>query len=76
MLSGLLLTLYYIVRVEFSASPWLGLQDIGMAPWFNIQSTSAGVFGIAFGFAVTIAASLVTRADPAAEKFLALIRRS
>ena len=76
MLSGLLLTLYYIVRVEFSAIPWLGLRDIGMAPWFNVQSTSAGVFGVAFGFAVTIGVSLLTRPDPAAEKFLAIVRRS
>src|SRR5574343_1507387 len=76
MLSGLLLTLYYIVRVEFTAIPWLGLRDIGIAPWFNIHSTSAGVFGVAFGFAVTIVVSFLTRPDRAAEEFLAIVRRA
>ena len=32
--------------------------------------------GVAFGFAVTIGVSLLTRPDPAAEKFLAIVRRS
>lgn len=76
MISGLLLTLYYIVRVEFSTMPWLGLKEIAMEPWFNVQSTSAGVFGVALGFAVIIVVSLLGKPDPGTGKFLALVRRS
>ncbi|HMV01226.1 MAG TPA: hypothetical protein PKD04_09100, partial [Rhodocyclaceae bacterium] len=35
-----------------------------MAPWFGIQSISAGVFGVPIGFAVIVLVSLVTRAPP------------
>jgi cation/acetate symporter len=57
---GLLLTGYYLVRVECDSLPWLGLHDIGMAPWFGIQSVSAGVFGVAAGFLTIIGVSLLT----------------
>ncbi|HRD86859.1 MAG TPA: cation acetate symporter [Accumulibacter sp.] len=59
MLVGLLLTLYYMVRVHFDSIPWLGIQGIGMEPWLGIQSTSAGVWGVAAGFATIIVVSLL-----------------
>jgi cation/acetate symporter len=56
---GLLVTVYYMVRVHFDAIPWLGIQGIGMEPWLGIQSTSAGVWGVAAGFLTIIVVSLL-----------------
>jgi bis(5'-nucleosyl)-tetraphosphatase (symmetrical) len=36
----------------------LGIYGIGMEPWFGIQSTSAGVWGVAVGFVTIIVVSL------------------
>jgi cation/acetate symporter len=57
---GLLITLYYMVRVQFDTIPWLGIYGIGMEPWLGIQSTSAGVWGVAVGFVTIIIVSLLT----------------
>ena len=59
---GLLITLYYMVRVQFDTIPWLGIYGIGMEPWLGIQSTSAGVWGVGVGFLTIIIVSLLT--DP------------
>jgi cation/acetate symporter len=60
MASGLLLTIYYIVRNE----PWMR-DTFGISVptdlWFGIRPISAGVFGVLLGFAVTVFASLLTR---------------
>lgn len=61
---GLLLTLYYLIRVEFDSIPWLGLKNIQMAPWFGVQSTSAGVFGVAAGFVTIMVVSWLTAPPP------------
>ena len=74
MLVGMFLTIYYIVRVEFGSIPWLGITGLSMEPWFQVQSTSAGVFGISAGFLTTIVVSLITKPYLAAEKFLNAIR--
>ncbi|HET7776673.1 MAG TPA: VC_2705 family sodium/solute symporter, partial [Azospira sp.] len=66
MLVGLFITLYYMVRVHFDSVPWLGVQGIGMEPWFGIQSTSAGVWGVPAGFLTIIVVSLLTK-PPARE---------
>jgi cation/acetate symporter len=58
MVVGLLVTMYYMVRVQFDAIPWLGIHGIGMEPWLGIQSTSAGVWGVAVGFLTIITVSL------------------
>ncbi len=55
MLTGLGLTLYYL----------LGVKYFGMQTWFGISDLSAGVFGLAAGFVVIILVSLVTRAPDA-----------
>ncbi|MBK1679506.1 sodium:solute symporter family protein [Rhodocyclus tenuis] len=60
MLVGMLLTIYYLVRVQFDSIPWLGIHGIGMAPWFGIQSVSAGVWGVAAGFVTIVVVSLLT----------------
>ena len=60
MVIGLLITMYYMVRVQFDTIPWLGIHGIGMEPWLGIQSTSSGVWGVAIGFLTIIVVSLLT----------------
>ena len=56
---GLALALYYMIRNE----PWLrnvcGIT-LPVDLWFGIAPISAGAFGVPFGFAVIVAASLLT----------------
>ena len=61
MVIGLLVTLYYMVRVHLHAIPWLGIHGIGMEPWLGIQSTAAGVWGVGAGFLTIIVVSLLGR---------------
>ncbi|MBK7356740.1 sodium:solute symporter family protein [Propionivibrio sp.] len=56
---GLLVTVYYLVRVQFNSIPWLGIHGIGMEPWLGIESTSAGIWGVATGFVTIIVVSLI-----------------
>ncbi|MEO8057617.1 MAG: sodium:solute symporter family protein [Burkholderiales bacterium] len=61
MLSGLAITLYYLVRNE----TWLrGLFGVSAPPdlWFGILPISAGVFGVPVGFLVCLLVSLLTPA--------------
>lgn len=76
MILGTLLTLYYILRVEFDSIPWLGIRGFNMEPWFHVQSTSAGVFGVLLGFVSIIIISLMTRPNPETDGFLDGIRRN
>ncbi len=76
MLVGMLLTIYYIFRLEFDGIPWLAIHGLKMEPWLQVQSTAAGVFGIFAGLLTTVAVSLVTRPYTGAEAFLTSIRRS
>jgi cation/acetate symporter len=76
MLVGLILTLYYILRLEFGGYAWLGMEGGARDPWFHLQSTSAGVFGILAGFATNVVVSLFTRPSPQANDFLDRIRQS
>jgi cation/acetate symporter len=65
MVSGLALTLYYLVRNE----DWLRGMFRVAAPidlWFGIQPVSAGVFGVPLGFAACVLVSLVTPRPSAA----------
>ena len=61
MAAGLFVTTFYMVRVEFDTIPWLGIHGIGMEPWLGIQSTSAGVWGVAAGFVTIFVVSLFGR---------------
>ena len=74
MASGLLVTVYYMVRNEAWMRDILGIS----APvdlWFGIQPISAGVFGVLFGFSVICLASLFTRAGGArGEEFVDRLR--
>jgi cation/acetate symporter len=70
---GLLTTLYYMVRVQFDTIPWLGIYGIGMEPWLGIQSTSAGVWGVAAGFVTIIVVSLLT--DPPSQEVRDFVER-
>jgi cation/acetate symporter len=74
MMVGILLSIYYIIRVEFDSIPMLGISGFGMDPWFHIQSTSSGLFGVIAGFITIIAVSLMTKPDPRAASFLKAIR--
>jgi len=76
MLVGLLLTIYYILRVEFDSIPLLGISGFHMTPWFHVQSTSAGVFGVLAGFLTIVVVSLLTRPDRDVDLFLQGIRRT
>ena len=58
MIIGLVSTIYYMVRVHFDSIPWLGIHGIGMEPWLGIQSTAAGVWGVAAGFLTIVVVSL------------------
>ncbi|MBK8522870.1 MAG: VC_2705 family sodium/solute symporter [Betaproteobacteria bacterium] len=73
MLAGLLITLYYMVRVQFDSIAWLGLHGIGMEPWLEVQSTSAGIWGVPVGFLVIVVVSLMTPPPP--QKTQELIER-
>ena len=76
MVVGLSVAIYYIFRVEFDTIPWLGVSGFRMEPWFHVQSTSAGVFGVAAGFVTIILVSLFTKApEKEVEAFLDAIRR-
>jgi len=74
MVVGLLLTLYYILRLEFGGYSWLGFADGTLDPWFHLKSTSAGVFGIVAGFVTNVVVSLLSRQSPQAAEFLDRIR--
>ncbi|AXS80187.1 sodium:solute symporter family protein [Dechloromonas sp. HYN0024] len=74
MVVGVLLSIYYIIRVEFDSIPLLGISGFNMEPWFHIQSTSSGLFGVVAGFCTIIVVSLMTKPDPRAASFLKTIR--
>jgi len=72
---GLLVTLYYLVRVEFDSLPWLGIYGIGMEPWLGIQSTAAGIWGVPVGFLVIVVVSYLTPPpDPTSNRFVENLR--
>ena len=74
---GTLVAVYYLVRVEFDSIPWLGISGMRMAPWFQVHSTSAGVFGVASGFITVLLVSLFTTPpNDQAKDFLERIRRT
>jgi cation/acetate symporter len=60
MLTGLGLTLVYLVGVKF----------LGMEKWFGISDVSAGIFGIPAGFLVIVGVSLLTPAPNAKTRAL------
>ena len=45
-----------------------------MDPWFQVQATSAGLFGVVAGFATIIIVSLLTKPEPGSADFLGRIR--
>ena len=74
MIVGVMLSLYYILRVEFDSIPWLGISGFRMEPWFHVQSISSGLFGVVAGFLTIVVVSLMTRPDPRSATFLKTIR--
>ncbi len=74
MVVGVSLSLYYILRVEFDSIPWLGLSGFKMEPWFHVQATSAGLFGVIAGFATIIVVSLMSKPEAGSADFLGRIR--
>lgn len=74
MASGLLVTVYYMVRNEAWMRDILGIS-VPVGLWFGIQPISAGVFGVLLGFAVICFTSLFTRAGGArSEEFVDRLR--
>lgn len=75
MVLGLLVTLYYLVRVQFNSIPWLGIRDIGMEPWLGIESTSAGIWGVIVGFVTIFVVSLFGEPpSPETQNFVESVR--
>ncbi len=61
MLAGFLLTFFYMARTLPGLRSLLGVtQPLSEAMWWGIQPFSAGVFGVALGFAVIVLVSLIT----------------
>ena len=58
MLVGLAVTIFYVVRTH----PFFGGSMTNA--WFDINSISAGVFGVPFGFVTIVVVSLLTRPPP------------
>ncbi len=72
---GLLLTGYYIARVQFDSIPWLSWYGIGMNPWFGIEASAAAVFGVPAGFATNVLVSLLTaKPAPESQQFIERLR--
>ncbi len=59
MVSGLVVTLYYMVRNQVWLRDALDVSD-PVNLWLGIQPIAAGVFGVPVGFAVTVLVSLLT----------------
>lgn len=59
MLSGLFVTVYYILTNQAVVRQILGWQGDGL--WFGIQPVSAGVFGVLAGVVTVVVVSLCTR---------------
>ena len=77
MIAGLAVAIYYIFRMEFDSLTWFGVSGLRMAPWFHINSTSAGVFGVAAGFVTIVVVSLFTSSpEKKDEAFLDALRRT
>lgn len=75
MIIGMLTTLYYLLRVEFDSIPWFGISGMRMEPWFNVQSSAAGVFGVIAGFLTIVVVSLLTKPEPQVGDFLDIVRQ-
>ena len=74
MSAGLGLTCWYMATTQ----PWLrGVFNVTspIALWWGIQPISAGVFGVALGFAVIVVVSLLTPAPTPAQQDLAQLVR-
>jgi cation/acetate symporter len=77
MIVGLSVAIYYIFRMEFDSMTWIGVSGLRMAPWFHINSTSAGVFGVAAGFVTIVVVSLFTSSpEKRDDAFLDALRRT
>ena len=63
MLTGLSLTLYYMLINMTAVRTKLSLEGSGL--WFEIEPVSAGVFGVGAGLLVTIVVSWLTRGSAA-----------
>ena len=77
MIVGLSVAIYYIFRMEFDSMTWIGVSGLRMAPWFHINSTSAGVFGVAAGFVTIVVVSLFTSSpEKKDDAFIDALRRT
>jgi cation/acetate symporter len=62
MLTGLMVTAYYLVINQTAVRHAIGLMGNGL--WFGIQPVSAGIFGVSAGLAATVLISLVSSPEP------------
>jgi cation/acetate symporter len=61
MLTGLLVTVYYMVVNQAGVRQSLGLVGNGL--WLGVQPVSAGLFGFCAGLVATVALSLMSRVE-------------
>ncbi len=66
MLTGLLVTLYYMLINLAAVRTLLSLKGSGL--WFEIEPVSAGVFGVSAGLLVTVVVSWLTRGSAASAR--------
>jgi cation/acetate symporter len=77
MVVGLAVAIYYIFRVEFDGLAWIGVSGLRMAPWFHVNSTAAGVFGVLAGFVTIVVVSLFSKVPEQEDRaFLDALRRT
>jgi cation/acetate symporter len=62
MLSGLAVTVYYMLINQPGVRQFLGLAGDGL--WLGIQPVSAGLFGVTAGLMTTLVFSLVSNREP------------
>jgi cation/acetate symporter len=74
MLAGLAVTLYYLASTHPTVRELLQLRGPA-ALWWNIQPSSAGVFGVPVAFVAHVAVSLMTPGSSEAREFVDEIRR-
>jgi cation/acetate symporter len=72
MLTGLLVTAWYMVINQAGVRHYLGLVGDGL--WLEVQPVSAGLFGVCAGLLATVALSLVSTPESVGSAYEAAIR--
>lgn len=75
MLTGLAVSLFYILGLEGQRMSWLPFGSWSFSPWFGIESTAAGIWGVPAGFLVILVVSHLTPPPPeSTQSFIERVR--